>query len=87
MTLNFPNASRCYDERRHLVRFWGYDSSLEISFFVDVGALHKLNPQVVNAEAGYLEAFDAAREQIHERARKAYSRSRKEAYLLDSTDF
>ena len=87
MTLNFPNGSRSYDEKRHLVRFWGYDSAMEISFFVDVGALYKLNPQVVNAEAGYLEAFDAAREQIHESARKAYSRSRKDAYLLEPSDF
>lgn len=87
MKLNFPNESRCYDERRHLVRFWGYDSALEISFFVDVGALYKLNPQIKNAEAGYLEAFDAAREQIHDAARKAYSRSRRDVCLLEAADF
>jgi hypothetical protein len=87
MTLNFPNVSRSYDARRHLIRFWGHDSALEISFFVDVGALYKLNPQVRNLEAGYLEAFDAARERIHETARKVYSRSRSGAYLLAATDF
>jgi len=87
MTLNFPNVSRSYDERRHLIRFWGHDSALEISFFVDVGALYKLNPQVRNLEAGYLEAFDAARDRIHETARKVYSRSGKDAYLLAATDF
>ena len=45
MTLNFPNASRSYDARRNLVRFWGYDSALEVSFLVEAGALCKLMPQ------------------------------------------
>jgi hypothetical protein len=87
MTLNFPNGSRSYDARRNLIRFWGYDSALEISFFVEVSALYKLNPQTRNVEAGYLEAFDAARDRIHETARKAYSRARKGAYLLAAADF
>ena len=87
MTLNFPNWSRSYDEKRNLVRFWGYDSALEISFFVEVSALHKLNSQTRDAEAGCLEAFDAARDRILEAARKAYSRTRKGAYLLAAADF
>lgn len=69
------------------MRFWGYDSALEISFFVEVNALHKLDPQMRNLEAGYLEAFDAARDRIHEAARKVYSKTRKEAYLLAVADF
>ena len=87
MTLNFPNGSRSYDARRNLIRFWGYDSALEISFFVEVSALNKLNPQTRNAEAGYLEAFDDARDRIHEIARKVYSRTHKDAYLLAAADF
>ena len=87
MTLNFPNGSRSYDARRNLVRFWGHDGALEISFFVEVSALHKLNPQTSNPEAGYLEAFDAARDRIHETARKVYSRAHKGAYLLAAADF
>jgi hypothetical protein len=87
MTLNFPNGSRSYDARRNLVRFWGYDSALEISFFVDVSALFKLNPQTRNVEAGYLETFDAARDRIHESARKVYSRAHEGAYLLAAADF
>ena len=87
MPLNFPNGSRSYDERRNLVRFWGYDSALEISFFVEVSALCKLVPQTRNLEAGYLEAFDAARDRIYEIARKVYSRNRQGAYLLAAVDF
>jgi len=87
MTLNFPNGSRSYDARRNLVRFWGYDSALEISFFVEASALCKLKPQTRTVEAGYLEAFDAARDRIHETARKVYSRARKGAYVLAAADF
>ena len=87
MTLNFPNGSRSYDARRGLIRFWGYDSALEISFFVEVGALLKLIPQARNVEAGYLEAFDEATDRIHETARKIYSRTHKGAYLLAAADF
>ena len=87
MTLNFPNGSRSYDARRGVIRFWGYDSALEISFFVEVSALHKLGPRARIVEAEYLEAFDAARDRIYETARKVYSRGRKGAYLLAAADF
>ncbi len=87
MTLNFPNESRSYEARKNLIRFWGYDSALEISFFIEVGALYKLNPQTRNVEEGYLEAFDAARDQIYETARKVYSGTRKDAYVLAAADF
>lgn len=87
MALNFPNESRSYDASRNLVRFWGHDSSLEIAFFIEVAALHKLNPATRDAEAGYLEAFDGLRERIHEIACKAYSRAHRGAYLLAATDF
>jgi hypothetical protein len=97
VALIFPNASRSYDARRQQVRFWGYDSALEISFFVETAALRKLRPQTGDAqtgnaqtgdvEAGYLEAFDGAREQILDAARKAYTRGRHDAYLLAAADF
>ena len=35
----FPNHSRSYDVTRHDVRFWGYDSAIEASFFIDEDAL------------------------------------------------
>ena len=87
MTLNFPNASRSYDATRNLVRFWGYDSALEISFLVEVSALRKLMPQMSDLEVDYLESFDATREQILEAARKVYSRAGRGPYLLAAADF
>ena len=87
MTLSFPNESRSYDSRRNLVRFWGYDSALEISFFVETGALHKLSPLMRDGEEGHLEAFDSARDRIYETASKLYSRARTEPYFLAAADF
>jgi hypothetical protein len=87
MALNFPNESRSYDSTRNLIRFWGYDSALEISFFVEVSALNKLDPMARSVESEFLEAFDASRDRIYETARKVYSRSRKDAYVLAAADF
>ena len=34
MAISFPNRSRSYDATRQAVHFWGYDRSMESSFFV-----------------------------------------------------
>lgn len=81
-TLNFPNASRSFDPTRDRVRFWGYDRSLEVSFFVEASALRSLVPEVGNREADLLRAFDRLVDRIHEAARAAYARNRQDAYVL-----
>jgi len=55
MTLQFPNHSRSYDRTRQAVRFWGYDTSIEYSFFVTVDALQRVEPHLRRDE----EAFSA----------------------------
>ena len=87
--LNFPNPSRSFDSVKNRVRFWGYDSALEISFFVEADALKRLCPEMSSVEAGFLKAFDAARTRIHEVANKAYERGSKGtyAYILAAEDF
>jgi hypothetical protein len=89
MKLNFPNPSRSFDATKNRVRFWGYDSAIEISFFVEGDALRKLCPEMSNVEAGFLEAFDAARKRIHEVADKVYERGSNGsyAYSLAAEDF
>jgi hypothetical protein len=87
VTLSFPNRSRSYDAKGNRVRFWGYDSAIEISFFVEVSALRRLYPATMDAEARILEAFDAGRDRIHEVAGKLYSRRHKGAYILAAADF
>jgi hypothetical protein len=83
MALNFPNPSRNFDETRNRVQFWGYDNAIEVSFFIETGALQKLNPELLNAEAGFLKAFDVAREKIYEAAREAYRRGAKRTFTFN----
>jgi Protein of unknown function (DUF1488) len=87
--LNFPNPSRSFDASRSRVRFWGYEGAVEISFFVDEGALRRLCPEMSSVEAGFLSAFDAARKRIHKVAAKVYARAGKgvSAFSLAADDF
>ena len=73
MALNFPNESRSYDATRHAVRFWGYDSAMEWSFFVGEDALKRIQPDTGRDEAGLLRAFDSNRPLIYAAALKAWS--------------
>ena len=89
MALSFPNKSRSFDARRNRVQFWGYDSAMEISFFVVADALRKLSPEMSGTEAGVLKAFDVARKRIHEVASEIYARGQKGIYahMLAAADF
>jgi len=44
MPISFPNSSRSYDATRRAVRFWGYDRSMESSFYVSAEALEQFQP-------------------------------------------
>lgn len=90
MTLSFPNHSRSFDGTKNRVRFWGYDTAIEISFFVESAALRMLVPDMSDGEADTLKAFDVARKQIHEAANNVYAhRGRKGSYsyILGPGDF
>ena len=87
MALNFPNASRSYDSTRHAVRFWGYDSAMETSFFVVADALRRLQPGISPDEESLLQAFDSHCEQIRAAAAKVYKRGNKGSYDLTASDF
>jgi hypothetical protein len=89
MRLSFPNPSRCFDASHSHVCFWGYDRTIEISFYVGMEALKRLCPDMVDAEPGFLQAFDAARNRIHEVADKVYTSGGKAscAYILRAENF
>lgn len=86
MTLNFPNQSRSYDATRQCVRFWAYDESLEISFFVEADALCGVDPRAARSEAGFLSAFDLHRDRIFKAAVRVYSRNTRGSYTLAASD-
>ena len=85
--VTFPNASRSYDATRRAVAFWGYDRSMENSFFMTWDALKRIQPNLVADEAGLLRVFDSNRKQIYEIAAKVYGRGRKGVYNLSAADF
>jgi len=89
MMLNFPNPCRNFDASKNRIRFWGYDSAIEVSFFIETDALKQLCPEMDDVESGFLKAFDAAREQIHEVADRAYRRDENSHYscILSVEDF
>jgi hypothetical protein len=87
MTLNFPNQSRFFDSTRRAVRFWGYDTAMEASFFITEDALKQVQPDMRFDEAGLLNAFDTNRELIYATASKVYARGHKGSYDLHSADF
>jgi len=86
MPLIFPNASRSFDTTRDAVRFWGYDSAMECSFFVTWAALARLTPGLRHNEIAVLDAFDMNRELILRTASKVYSRGRKGSYEVKADD-
>ena len=89
MRLSFPNPSRSFDASHSRVCFWGYYSAIEITFYVETDALKRICPEMSSAETGFLQAFDTARQRIHEVADKVYGRRNKDscAYVLAAEDF
>jgi len=87
MPLIFPNLSRSFDVTRDAVRFWGYDSAIECSFFVTRGALNRLVPNLFPGETDLLAAFDMNRERICCTATRIYSRGGRGSYELNASDF
>ncbi|MGC2086537.1 MAG: DUF1488 domain-containing protein [Bradyrhizobium sp.] len=85
--IQFPNYSRSYDRTRRAVRFWGYDSAIETSFFIDEGALKLIQPDAHSDEAGLLNAFDANRDLICAAAAKLYVRGGRGSYDLVAANF
>jgi hypothetical protein len=87
MALNFPNLSRSFDATRRAVRFWGYESAMEFSFFVTEDALKRVQPDMRHDRAGILNTFDNNRDLICRTAAKVFARGRKASYDLRPDDF
>lgn len=86
MAINFPNRSRSYDATRRAVRFWGYDRSMENSFFIMADTLKQMQPDLRLDAIDILQAFDANRERIYSIAAKVYARGRRGTYDLNVED-
>ena len=86
VAINFPNRSRSYDATRRAVHFWGYDRSMESSFFIMADALKQMQPNLRSDEIDILRAFDVNRDRIYAIAAKVYARGRRGTYDLNVDD-
>ncbi|SDT55719.1 Protein of unknown function [Bradyrhizobium canariense] len=85
--IDFPNHSRSYDSMRRAVRFWGHDSAMEASFFINEEALRRIQPDAGPDESGFLNAFDSNRDLICAAAAKLYTRGSRGSYDLVAANF
>jgi hypothetical protein len=85
--IDFPNHSRSYDQTRRAVRFWGHDSAIEASFYIDEGALRRIDSNVRLNETGFLNVFDSNRDLICAAAAKIYVRGSRGSYDLVAANF
>ena len=85
--IDFPNHSRSYDPTRRAVRFWGHDSDIEASFFINEDALTRIQPDTRPDELGFLNAFDSNRDLICAAAAKVYVRGSRGSYDLVADNF
>jgi hypothetical protein len=85
--IDFPNHSRSYDHTRRAVHFWGYDSAIETSFYVNAEALARIQPGVPLDESGCLNAFDTNRDKICAAAARVYERGSRGSYDLGPANF
>uniref|UniRef100_UPI0030C6BE15 DUF1488 family protein n=1 Tax=Bradyrhizobium sp. TM233 TaxID=2599801 RepID=UPI0030C6BE15 len=69
------------------MRFWGHDSAIEASFFIDEGALKRIQPGAHATESELLNAFDCNRDLICAAAARKYVRGSRGSYDLLAGDF
>ena len=84
--IDFPNHSRSYDQTRRAVRFWGHDSAIEASFYIEE-ALRRIEPDARPDESGFLKVFESNRDLICAAAAKIYLRGSRGSYDLVAAHF
>jgi len=87
MTLNFPNHSRAYIPGKSCVRFWGHDTTIEVTLEVSTEVLKFLVPEIDNSEIALLEAFDEHHTTIKNVGKIKHNALRKTFIQLVRRDF
>lgn len=91
MSLEFPNSSRYFDASKSRINFWGYDRTIEVSYFIGADVLKRFSEYVGEGEAELLKVFDANIETIHKSATAVYSKRSNNkgsfTYVLINEDF
>jgi len=87
MALLFPNASRANIPVKRCIRFWGHDSTSEITFEVTYETLCAFSPKADETEAALLGVFDEYRQRIERVAAKKYAREKQSYIQLSGENF
>ena len=69
------------------MRFWGHDSAIEASFFINEEALKRIQPDARPNESGLLNTFDSNRVLICAAAAKIYVCGSRGSYDLVAANF
>jgi hypothetical protein len=75
MALEFPNNMRSFDDSKSRINFWGYDRTIEVSYFIAADVLNRFNKDVGTQETELLEVFDENIEKIRDVAARVYDKS------------
>ena len=87
MALHFPNASRAYIPVKKCIRFWGHDSTSEITFEVTHEALCGFSAKADDTETALLGLFDDYRQRIEVVATRIFGREKQSYIHLSSENF
>jgi hypothetical protein len=87
LALNFPNRSRSLDVAHDHVSFWGYSSTIEVTFMIGLDVLRDMAPSGLPPDEGLLETFDQNRAAIEKAASRAFSREHATFCRLNRSDF
>jgi energy-converting hydrogenase A subunit M len=91
MSLEFPNSSRSFDNSKSRINFWGYDRTIEVSYFIGADVLQRFSKDLGTQEAELLEVFDAKLDKIRQVAARVYEKSSKGkgayTFILNDGDF
>ena len=69
------------------MRFWGHDSAIEASFFINEDALKRIQPDARPDKSGFLNVFNSNRDLICAAAAKLYVRGSRGSYDLVAANF
>ncbi len=75
MALEFPNNMRSFDDSKSRINFWGYDRTIEVSYFIAADVLNRFKKDVGTQETELLEVFDDNIEKIRDVAARVYDKS------------
>ena len=87
MSLDFPNPIFNFSDANLGITFWGHDTALEITFFIDLSALQFMQGNKSTYEKVLCETFNQNINLIHATAKRKYKKQKGNYIRLTVDDF